>query len=521
VLVLPASPQGVTATRGRPTDYFVSYERRGNVQGPVQVRLLELPTGVTATPLEGVTGERVGVRVEAGPEARPGESTVRLELTGGELTQTASVALTVRDPGGLSDTSYGTAGAITVPSLPGMVAACGVIVDAQGASHGLQRHDKDYVLQKRDAQGELVREFGTQGELRLGFGTELYVASCAVARAHDGAILMGGTRGYSPTAEAFVARVRADGSLDPAFGSAGIAWLKVDTSSTGSDLLHGMTVLADGRIAVAGTRGFDAFVARLQPDGTPDVSFARNGVWRRSPAPVDDGYAYPGGLAPIRVAVGLDGHLLVAVHWTVWGNTGGERGGPSELMRLKPDGTLDTSFGSAGVVTLSPYGATNPGLATALAVRPDGRILVGYTDWVEQIERGQVLQFLPSGAPDPAFGAQGRLMLPAAVFASDVGMRVTHSLHVLADGKVLLGANAATVIGTSGLGLLRLTPSGGIDPGFGAGKPLYLSQRVRQSRLGLYLASFGGMAELPDGRWLLHGDIDELDRGLLLARIWP
>jgi uncharacterized delta-60 repeat protein len=75
-----------------------------------------------------------------------------------------------------------------------------------------------------------------------------------------------------------LARFDPTGQLDSSFGTSGILrLLKPDGSKLLGDI-DGVTVLADGKILVHGTGGYEAFVARLNPDGSYDSSFGDRGL---------------------------------------------------------------------------------------------------------------------------------------------------------------------------------------------------------------------------------------------------
>lgn len=184
----------------------------------------------------------------------------------------------------------------------------------------------------------------------------------------------------------------------------------------------------DGKVIV-GLSNFDFFsdalpdagvVLRFNADDlTPDASFGQGGMVT---GPL------PGGVQ--RVVAMPDGRILV----------GGSLAPPdyvdpespyrfSELAMLDPSGTADPSFGTGGVVPLSP--------ASGLFARPDGRILV-----VEQDPRrltDSVVQFTTGGAIDQSFGVGGALRLPIG--------RTVAGINVAADGS---GDDALLVAGATG-----------------------------------------------------------------------
>jgi uncharacterized delta-60 repeat protein len=310
------------------------------------------------------------------------------------------------------------------------------------------------------AQVGLDASFGSGGVAGAFAGTS--VSGVSLALQADGRILLGGFRdgtgGYA------VARLLADGSLDPSFGSGGVA-------GTFAGHFEGSVSLAlqtDGRILLGGWRSGsgDYAVARLLPGGSLDPDFGSGGV-----AGTFAGSPFGG----VSVAVQADGRILL----------GGFRSGPSDyaVARLLADGSLDPSFGSGGV-TGTFAGHSSAG--ASLALQTDGRILLG--GWRFAGFDYAVARLLPGGSLDPTFGSGG----VAATFAGAPQAAV--SLALQADGRILLGGWRN---GSNDYAVARLLVDGALDPTFGSGG-------VAATFAGF---SFGGvsLALQADGRILLGG----------------
>src|SRR5205823_644952 len=104
------------------------------------------------------------------------------------------------------------------------------------------------------------------------------------------------------------------------------------------------------------------------------------------------------------------------------------------LARYNADGSLDTSFDSDGRVTEGIGGFGTQAYANALAIQPDGKIVVvGKCYGLPQFF---VARFDPDGQLDASFGAGG-----IAVNSSfyDAGIR---AMEILADGRILVAGSA-------------------------------------------------------------------------------
>ncbi len=129
-----------------------------------------------------------------------------------------------------------------------------------------------WTLVRLTASGRLDGSFGSQGVVDSGPGL---VAGLVVQR--DGAVLAVGEEPRDQSAyrsAAVVRRYRANGSLDPRFGSDG----SVTLSGSGDDTsATAVLVQPDGRIVVAGADGAQSVIWRLTAQGATDSTFAQGG----------------------------------------------------------------------------------------------------------------------------------------------------------------------------------------------------------------------------------------------------
>src|SRR6185503_17124289 len=129
---------------------------------------------------------------------------------------------------------------------------------------------------------------------------------------------------------------------------------------------------------------------------------------------------------------------------------------PNAIRRFESDGQPDTSFGSAGLVTLD-----EPRFPEAIVVQPDGGIVItgeGFT-------YDTVSRLLPDGTLDPTFGAGGTVITGTL----DEGLR-PYTLALGTDGKIAVGGyyRVDEPGGTSkGRAIIQYLSDGTADPGFG------------------------------------------------------
>lgn len=126
------------------------------------------------------------------------------------------------------------------------------------------------------------------------------------------------------------------------------------------------------------------------------------------------------------------------------------------LARYNPDGTLDTSFGNGGIVR-TDFGALSDDDARALAIQPDGKIVVAGTAG----EDIALARYMPNGSLDPTFGSSG-------VTITDLGFEdVANGVALTPGGGILIaGYTIGTKLNNDFL-LVRYGPNGSLDRGFG------------------------------------------------------
>lgn len=237
-----------------------------------------------------------------------------------------SAALVCYRPDGLLDQSFGVI-AMTDFFLGGMaIQTDGRIILASTSRSG-------FVLVRYNPDGSNDTSFGSGGKLLLGI-PDFFPSPSAVTVQSDGRIVVAGSAtgpGLAESRQFAVIRLNSDGSLDPTFGTAGIARTDFPGDREGaSEIL----LAPDGRILIAGSSGNqtsdDLALVRYNSDGSLDTSFGDGGKVITD-VDVKD-YVRDIALQP-------DGRIVVA------------KSPPFELVRYNPDGRLDSTFGNGGVVS--------------------------------------------------------------------------------------------------------------------------------------------------------------------------
>ena len=132
------------------------------------------------------------------------------------------------------------------------------------------------------------------------------------------------------------------------------------------------------------------------------------------------------------------------------------------LIRYNQDGTLDTSFGTGGIVIYSL--GINADSLQAIAIQPDGKIVVAGVANDGFSNNMVVLRYNANGTLDTSFGTAG-----VATITFSGGDEQALALLIQADGKIVVAGSAA--MSTEDFAVARLNANGTLDTTFnGSGK---------------------------------------------------
>lgn len=342
--------------------------------------------------------------------------------------------------------------------------------------------DDDFTVARYTSSGRLDRDFGVRGKVVTIFGARSDGIARSIATPADGRILVAGSAIIPPklSPQVAVASYTRAGKLDRGFGRNGTL---VSTSAGGG--ANALTLGADGKFLLVGSRSRGFGLARYTQRGRLDRSFGRGGK-------VVTRFGGSSSLAsPVAAAIQPDGRIVVA------GGAYTSFNSPEKfaLARYNPNGTLDRSFGNRGrvVTKVGAYGKP----AVGLVVQPDGRLVVTGPALIEGRWGIALVRYGPDGKLDPSFGRAG------------VAFHVAGTVNALAiqgDGKLV---TAGSVIGRHRkFSVTRFLADGSVDESFG--------------RNGQAITDFDAtawpdaVAIQPDGRIVAAGAV--LGRDFALAR---
>ena len=283
--------------------------------------------------------------------------------------------------------------------------------------------------------------------------------------------VVGGYFGFvNGVARSNLARLNADGTLDPAFGS----------SSGPNSTVLALAVQGDGKIVAGGWFSMSHNVqrnsiARINSDGTLDTAF-------------NPGTGFSGGVTAL--ALQADGKLLAGGGFTSFGGVSRNR-----IARLSADGSLDVTFAPGLGFNSEPR---------SILVGTDGRVVLGgYFTTFDDAAANYLVGLLPTGARDAAF-------ITGSGFSGSV-----ESLAPCSDGSMMAAGSFWSYAGTNRGPVVRLRLGGSLDETFAIGSgpnstPLrsLIPHTDGRTLVGGWFTSFSGVDKRYFARLAASGALD-------------
>lgn len=248
---------------------------------------------------------------------------------------------------GTLDPTFGSNGLVTT-DVNGYDVATDVAIQNDGKIIIVGGNNNDGVMVRYNTDGTLDASFGNSGIITETLGVPYPFSGIALSGSK---ILVVGKADNVGNQDFALLRYNAsDGSLDTTFDGDGI--VLDDVSSGGVDWAYSLAVQPDNKIVVVGESGSGIAVVRYTADGVRDNSFGNNGLVSLNEDKALD------------VALQTDGKIVVAVKGITEFTT----------IRLNINGTLDTSFDGDGIAR-TDFGGAGFETAYGVAIQTDGKIV--------------------------------------------------------------------------------------------------------------------------------------------------
>lgn len=248
------------------------------------------------------------------------------------------------------------------------------------------------------------------------------------------------------------------GTIDSTFGDNGIVTTQI---SPIYNFGEATVIQPDGKILVAGYAGapatYQVAVVRYNTDGSLDSTFGNNG---KVTIPVGTAKSFA-----TDIALQEDGKIVLGAR--TYDNVSGD----IALVRLTPDGVLDNTFGTNGIVVAN---SGNSDVSSSLLIAEDGKIYLGG----DSNETFSVTRFDADGTLDTTFGSNGWAIIPFVNNKSYLQKMVFQE-----DGKIVLAGFSINNEGRYQMTVARIHPDGSLDSEFATNGQLVYNIGIDQDLL--------------------------------------
>ncbi len=401
-----------------------------------------------------------------------------------------NVSVNCYDSGSI-DTSFGTNGIVTFDNeeyneaVSATIDADGKIVVTGYIKHPNSPNNK-MALWRYNTDGTADTTFGTNGVVI--YEDTMTSGGVSVAIDPSGKIVVSGSsRVNLPGAEnqMTIWRYDTNGMPDLSFNGTGM----VSDSTVNREIGLSVTLDAQDRIVVTGFSDNgtveDMAIWRYTNDGSPDTTFNGSGKLTVPNAAGDDNGRW----------VTIDSHHNIVVAGVT--NSGSDA---MAVWRYTENGTVDTTFGTNGVVTY-PDGA-----GMSATIDPQGRIIVtGYHHNGPKTEMA-LWRYTNGGTADTAFGTNG------LVTYSEEDINIGTSVIVDADGRIITTGASMNTFPEADMAIWRYSTDGVADSTFGTNGVVKYDDGGYEQGWSVRLDS--------DGKIIIAGSKTDMSTGEIDMKIW-
>lgn len=321
---------------------------------------------------------------------------------------------------GSVDATYGTNGFTATPILS-TASANGMVVLSDDtivtAGYGTTSSGTAFALVKYTADGALDTSFNGSGIVTTFVGDGCSAAG--IVQQSDGKYVAYGVVIIEGDPTIMLTRYNTNGALDSSFGSSGVVTTLVDSSSNA----YAGALQPDGKILIGGYASSDNYhflVARYNAaDGSLDTTFNSTGDMPGTAtlAVGESSIAYAIAVQP------SDGKIVLA----------GSSDNHFALARFNTDGSVDTDFGDAGIVTTT-LGSNSQ--IESLAIQSDNKIVAGGSSG----SSFALARYNTDGSLDTTFNSSGPI--PGTVVFTIGSIAQIWSIALNDDDRIIMAGTA-------------------------------------------------------------------------------
>lgn len=298
-----------------------------------------------------------------------------------------------------------------------VIQSTGKIVVSGSVEHAgaTDARDRDIALLRLNPDGSKDSTFGTDGLVILDLSTGVVNGTSFSADsvwgleryADDRLVLSGGlVRSGGTDTDFALVRLTANGVRDPSFGTNGVFSLDTQVSGASNNASPRSLTILPGTDGIIGAGyqpipGADTapVVYKVTDSGQLDTTFGNGGIFSQSVL-AEQTECYAVGIQPL---AGQNGYRLVT---TGYGRALSTETTDLVSLRLNSNGTLDTTYGTGGLVRIDIGGFGDN--SRRLQILPDRRVLlIGGGRLTAADVDGVAVMLTPDGQPDTSFGPKG------------------------------------------------------------------------------------------------------------------
>ena len=329
--------------------------------------------------------------------------------------QSVAIGVGLLDINGNLVSSFGNGGVITIPTGHYASNYPSIVLDPTNANQFLIAGYQS--ITRYNLDGTRVASFGASGtvtEASLGSWSDISAINVIAGGNQAGKILVSNNDGS-------IWRLTSAGALDTSFANGGKLYASIDISA----------IQSDGKILASSWSGA---ITRYNSDGSVDTTFTPTSVAAtRISATLSGGYFSPNGLLQ-----DASGKILLS-GFVAANSSNGSYSSEFVIARFNADGSLDTSFAGTGIKPIAVPGATTE-QATDLILQPDGKILISGVLGGNISGGASVIRLNGSdGSLDSTFGTAGVATAPWSL-----GENRAWGVSLQPDGKILLSGDGNT-----------------------------------------------------------------------------
>ena len=322
-----------------------------------------------------------------------------------------------------------------------------IAVQPDGKIISVGYNETEILASRLNSDGTFDTTFDGDGKVSTGVNG-LALKARSVELQTDGKIVVAGYTSETTANNAVIVRYNADGSLDNTFDSDGIA---IQTIAANQTIILSTKVQSNGKILIGGysseTSGdFDFTLARFNSDGSFDPTFDADGIVK---TPIGNGND-----RGWSINIQKDGKIVLTGYAAISSSD-------VALTRYNTDGSLDSTFDDDGIVAFEFGNSSDE--ATTVAIQADGKIVVG--GMIYCCSRDFTLaRYNPDGTLDNSFGTAG---IVESYIGTNANFLT--EIKIQSDGKILAVGYSNNTNNNDNLGLVlaRYNSDGSVDQSFG------------------------------------------------------